>query len=105
MYVAYSETVRLVKVGVAGDLDDRLSKLREYQYGGASDWALVCSAFVQEAGRLEFAVQDRLAQHRVPGTYMRSGRIQGCYELFACEVSEAVEALASIAPTGSMTWL
>lgn len=105
VYVAYSKTARLVKVGVAGDLADRLNKLREYQYGGASDWALLCSAFVPEAGRLEFAVQDRLAQHRVPGTYTRAGRIQGCYELFACETSEAVDALASIAPTGSMTWV
>lgn len=105
MYVAYSETARLVKVGMAGDLADRLNKLREYQYGGASDWELQCSAFVREAGRLEFAVQDRLAQHRVPGTYMRAGRTQGCYELFACELSEAVDVLASIAPTGSMTWV
>lgn len=105
VYIAYSETARLVKVGVAGDLDDRLNKLRDYRYGGASDWALLCSAFVQEAGRLEFAVQDRLGQHRVPGTYMRGGRIQGCYELFACEVSEAGEVLALMAPTGSMTWV
>lgn len=89
---------------MAGNLADRLNKLREYQYGGASDWALLCSAFVREAGRLEFAVQDRLGRHRVPGTYKRAGRIQGCYELFDCEASEAVNALALIAPTGSMRW-
>lgn len=104
VYVAHSKTARLVKVGVAGDLADRLNKLRDYQYGGANDWVLLCSAFVQEAGRLEFAVQDRLAHRRVPGTYMRAGRMQSCYELFDCEVSEAVDALALIAPTGSMTW-
>lgn len=104
VYIAESKAASLVKVGVTGDLSDRLYKLREYQYGGADDWVLLCSAFVKEAGRLEFSVQDRLAAHRVPGSYVRAGRVQSCYELFACDSSEAVQALAKLAPAGAVVW-
>lgn len=104
VYVAHSVDVGLVKVGLSSDLDDRLQKLRDYAYGGATDWTLKCWAFVKEAGRLEFAVQDRLSRFRVPGQYIRAGRVQGCYELFACDPLTAEEALASMAPVGSVRW-
>jgi len=104
VYVAYSEAAKLVKVGVASDLEDRLGKIRDYKYGGASDWNILCSAFAEEAGRLEFVVQDRLSRFRTKGSYIRAGRVQSCYELFSCEPSEAVETLALVAPAGSVIW-
>jgi hypothetical protein len=104
VYVAKSEATGLVKVGLAIDLPDRLQKLQDYCYGGASDWQLVCSVRMQQAGRAEAAVHDRLSEHRATGHYMRAGRAQKCYELFDCDLAVAEEAIAAIAPAGSVIW-
>ena len=51
VYLAGSPSTAQLKIGSTGDLSDRESKLRDYAYGGAADWEIILSSFVQNAGR------------------------------------------------------
>lgn len=101
VYLAGSASTKLLKVGTSIDVGDREKKLSEYAYGGATDWRILASVWVNEAGRTEFAVQDRLRDYATPAQYVRQGRIQGCYELFNCSYERAVEALVLLLPAKS----
>lgn len=101
VYVAASRKTQRVKIGLSKDLDDRLSKINEYVYGGADDWRFICFANVANAGRVEFTAQDAIAQHRIDAVYQRAGRIQRCLEVFTCDPALAVESLRAAVPVGT----
>ncbi len=97
VYIAGSYKLKLIKVGSSIDIDDRLRKLNEYKYGGASDWKMLASAYQDKAGRIENYIHDKLKQYSVEGSYVREGQQQQCYELFQCNFDDAFKPLKAIA--------
>jgi hypothetical protein len=93
VYVAHSLSTKYVKVGTSNEATGRVRGLCSYQYGGATDWELVFALDVEQAGRIEFDAHRRLARHRVSSTYIKTGYVIECQELFRCSVNLAVKAV------------
>lgn len=95
VYVAHSPTRKVVKIGTSKNADERMRHLKSYQYGGASDWTLVFSQSCEKAGHVEFEAHSLLGNYVVDGTYIKSGSVIECQELFNCSVAIAVKTLRS----------
>lgn len=95
VYVAHSETGQLVKVGMSNDLADRIKQLNVHRPGGFSDWKLLVSIYVENAGRLENVLQVRL--HEFQADYPYLARDNYCKELFSCSPSLALQAFRFVA--------
>ena len=85
VYLAFSESEGLCKVGQAKDPKTRLKTLRSDYYGGASDWELVSEHYFPKSGEAEFEVHLLLSPFQVTGTYDKNGRDQAYREVFRCE--------------------
>lgn len=97
VYIAYSQSAGLTKVGLAKDPVDRIRNLRTYLYGGEGDWQLHTFSHADEAGRVEREIHARLNVHRVEGlTYYKDDRLIDCRELFDCPPEVPAEILLSI---------
>ena len=93
IYVAYSHSSDLTKVGTAIDAELRVRRLNELGYGGVYDWQLQVVRYCTNAGRVEFRVHQALADSRVSRTYSREGLFVECQELFTCHPVEAIEVM------------
>lgn len=96
VYVAWSSTGKLAKIGYSKDANLRSLTLNEWKYGGQDDWEIKLIYECDEAGRVEKTAQTKLARYRKPGiTYMNGLVKRSCTELFKCKLREALEALES----------
>ena len=95
VYVAHSEVGQLVKVGMSNDLADRIQQLNVHRPGGFSDWKLLTSINVENAGRVENALQVRLREYQADYAYL--ARDSFCKELFTCSPSLALDAFRFVA--------
>lgn len=93
VYLAWSPSARLCKIGVADDVKRRQRMLRSEAYGGIKDWTAKLAVGTEEAGAIEMRVQARLEPYVVTGEYKKDGRRQAARELFQCDVYEAADAL------------
>lgn len=99
LYVAASMHGQVVKVGLAKSPEDRLKHLQSDSYGGFSDWVILATtSVVEEAGRLEAAVQQQLAHFSCDGVYRKGAWQLHARELFACNFSTAANALMDLLP-------
>lgn len=91
IYIAYSATLALVKIGIATQqtLEQRVKDLNKVSYGGASDWTVAISYFVEDAGRVESDLMARLKAYRTSSTYLKSSKTTTGKELFQCTVAIA----------------
>ena len=93
IYIAGSVKQRLLKVGVSGDVDKRISDLNRLCYGGASDWRSLAVWFSPEAPKCERFIHAALEKFSIPGSYVQGGQTHACYELFKCNFSVAYSKL------------
>ncbi len=93
VYVASSESLRLVKVGTTSDADARLSTLNYFGYGGTYDWAMQFVRHCPRAGRIEFLAQQELWRYVVWRDYEKQGESVRCQELFSCTARVAISAV------------
>jgi hypothetical protein len=95
VYVAYSPSAMLVKVGMTEKrVAERLEQLNLHLYGGTSDWRSEFERHCRKAGAVEFNVHERLSRKSAPGIYYeRSGIVSECRELFRCSSSAAISAV------------
>ena len=93
VYVAVSKSIGLVKVGAAGCPQVRLNTLNQFGYGGASDWKISFSVECNKAGKVEYETQKLLRANQVSRSYLKSGSVVDCLELFDCKPSEAEQAI------------
>ncbi len=91
VYVAYSNRLKLAKIGVAKDIDDRLRNLNSQGYGGAKDWTVKFHKKFNKAGQVEFEIQKTLEQFREVRSYTKTGNAVECRELFNCEPDMVVK--------------
>jgi hypothetical protein len=103
VYVAYAPSIKISKVGFSTEIDTREQNLNFDGYAGASDWEILFSVHVVEAGRVEALAQRNLAEFKKTTAYLKDKAfLQNSKEAFACIPIAAVEAvLNAIASIGA----
>jgi hypothetical protein len=96
VYVAWSSTLTLTKVGTAGDAAARIAQLNSEAYGGGRGWQLVDCYMCDAAGKVEAAVHRRLGDCSAAGRYIKDGKLGDAYELFNCPAVVAVQILRDV---------
>ena len=93
LYVLYSSSKRLVKVGVAGDADERVISANKQAYGDINDWKLKFSIRVNNAGQAEKIIHDALAEYKKPRYFIKDSQHVLAQEIFSCSIKYAVESI------------
>ena len=93
LYVLYSSSKRLVKVGVAGDADERVISANKQSYGDINDWKLKFSVRVVNAGRGEKIIHDALAAYKKQRYFIKDGIWVLAQEIFSCSAKHAIEVI------------
>jgi hypothetical protein len=96
VYIAESEELGLCKVGISGDPDARIARLNEIGYANATDWTVRRRVSCDRAGHVESQVHRMLHGFKEKASYNRDGRLVDCYEVFACSVDSAIEAIINV---------
>ena len=104
VYIAYSRTNKLVKIGISKAATERLDGINRDGYGGATDWKILYRRKFDRAGYVESQVDNALAPYASPKLYVRlqrDGEIQTlAKEMFDCDyhtAREVVESFSSLA--------
>jgi len=100
VYIAFSRSAGLTKVGSSTDYSTRIDKLNFDGVGGARDWRILFRIAAEEGGRLEVEAQVLLAEYLAPTSYMKDGRQQDSRECFTCPPARAMEAILHAAERG-----
>lgn len=97
VYVAYSSSLRLVKIGCTANIETRQRSLVSDGYAGASDWRIRFHCNCSDAGRIEFLTQRALRSRHTPVSYFRqaTANFVCASELFRCSLAQAKKALDS----------
>lgn len=94
LYLAYSSSAGLVKIGTSQDIDRRLVDINRYGYGGFTDWIMIWSSKpFSGASRFESWVQGELAEYRENVKYSKHGNDKISNEVFRCSPDVAIEAI------------
>jgi hypothetical protein len=96
VYISASRSKTLIKVGFSRDPDARERTLNSFSYGGADDWIRVCQLKCEHAGRIEFAVHEKLSRFSSPQTYVHEGLTTRCLEVFSCGYPTARKVLTDL---------
>lgn len=94
IYVAYSPTLKLVKIGMTKDKSDRVRQLNMANLGDFNDWEIRKSVHCQSAGELETAVQRKLAKFQVDTPF--ASKDGYCRETYKCGLRTAINALRDV---------
>ena len=99
LYIAGSRRLKLLKVGVSNDPENRIAIFNYDRPEGSNDWSVLFSAYVAEAGRYEAAVHQELKDYLFPVTYHNKFNSNfepvTCYECFSANYSEVRGAFMS----------
>ncbi|BCJ91982.1 hypothetical protein IZ6_27170 [Terrihabitans soli] len=99
VYIAGSLSKELIRIGFSTDPDQRDSKLLFQSYGGAADWALLYSANVDDAGRIEDMARRRLKAFRATAEEIGEGAEEAT-DLLKTTFTRAHRALADAIGAG-----
>lgn len=98
LYIAASRTLKLLKIGVANTPEDRIREFNFHSPGGASDWSVLCSLQVSDAGPKETEIHRRLLDYVRPVEYTRTGVTTIGKECFSTTYSFAKDVLLQQVP-------
>lgn len=93
IYVAYSESCEISKIGLSVDPESRVKALKQLCYGGASDWAIQQIFSCSKSGRVESRAHALLSKLATSGTYTHSSGETTSRETFACRPTLAIMAV------------
>lgn len=93
VYIAGSLKGRIIKIGTAKNVENRHAALIAESYGGFSDWELLMSVKVPEAGKIEQEALQDLSRFKFEGHYSKNGKPQKAYELLSCTYTQALVAV------------
>ena len=89
--------LKLVKVGSAGDPENRMDVLNELGYAGSSSWELKWQwEDVPNAGEMEARVHKLLDKYRFESEYFKDGEWRSCREAYTCGCETAEAAIDQI---------
>jgi hypothetical protein len=99
VYIAYSPSSRLVKIGVCniGRSAKRVRDLSTTEgYGGQEDWELAAGWDTYGPGKVQASALKNLRRYQGPErTYLKHGVRTKCSELLRCKVETAQKAIES----------
>lgn len=83
---------KICKVGMTNNIENRQRTLTSDGYAGESNWEIIFSIFVDDAGRIENLTQKALSIHKDSARYkgVKDNRDQESIELFICEPALAI---------------
>jgi hypothetical protein len=96
VYIAGSLGGQLIKIGVAGDIAQRERQLKAERYGGFGDWQVLVNVWVNDCGRIEREISDRIRGERVRASYWKDGYEQTASEMIRCSFSVALKPYADV---------
>lgn len=86
VYITYSKTAKLSKIGSSTDPDKRINLLNMERYGGVGDWKIYCCQDSQYSGRVELSLHKHFLLDKVDGTsYIKQGVLTESKELFTTQ--------------------
>ena len=97
VYIAYSPSLKRVKIGLTKNQDDRLNQLNMHNLGGYKDWVIHKSVYCAMAGQIETAVQKKLAKYQIDTAY--ASKDGHCRETFKCGRRTAINTLQDVIST------
>jgi hypothetical protein len=90
VYIAFSNHLKLIKIGTCSNIKSRNKSLQSQNYGGADDWQIsLYTYFEEDAGKIEALVQSELKPYFVSKSYLRDGFKKVSYEIFNYGVEAA----------------
>lgn len=97
VYIAGSQSARVLKVGFASEVASRITSLNLLGYAGVGDWKALYWVKTENAGHKEHAAHVRLQDHACPRKYTKAGREVDCLETFGCNANAAISVVRSVA--------
>jgi hypothetical protein len=97
VYIAFSRSTRLVKIGVATSAEGakgRVLTLKKQRYAEVNDWELWHCEAVIDAGRVENSIHNYLAKYRESRAYLRGGKMEIAQEIFNCTPAAVKRAIS-----------
>lgn len=91
LYVFYSTTKKMVKIGVSDDVYQRVEAVNKQSYGSINDWKLKFHVRVLNAGRAEKIIHDALAEYKKERLFIKDGVWATAHEIFSCSAKYAIE--------------
>jgi hypothetical protein len=99
IYLMYSASKKLVKVGIAANAYKRKISLNKRAYGGLKDWVVKYSIKVTNVGHAENAVRKILNKYHFPLEHEPSNsNVAG--EIYKCSIKKAKAAIDSVIDFG-----
>ena len=91
VYIAGSKQLKLIKIGSSKDPENRIyiANLDGHEYAGASDWRLLFSMYVRQAGKIETDVHSQLRPFQRQISFCRNGTKQTATECYSCSYQKA----------------
>jgi hypothetical protein len=94
VYVAWSKSSQIAKIGLSKDAYERLETLNYFKYGGVGDWEMKLIYTCENGGEVESEAHRILSEYSKVGVTYMNGKVQRfCTEIFKCRLSQALEAL------------
>ena len=97
IYMAYSASMKLVKIGSSTSIagaEGRVITLNKQRYAEVHDWILLQCVEVSDVGKLENVVHQKLSSYRKLLTYTRRGKAEVATEVFNCTPEKAKREIA-----------
>jgi hypothetical protein len=94
VYIAGSRSAKLIKIGTAIDIEQRLRNLRNQAYGNVTDWAMLFWAKVANGGETEGKAIRHLDAFRAAQPYDKDGSQQEAGEMLRTTFTKALKAVA-----------
>lgn len=94
VYIAGSLSAKLLKIGIAVDVEQRKRNLRHQAYGGIYDWEMLFYAKVENRGKVEREALRLLQKFSITRAYEKDGSLQEASELLHTSFPKAIKAVA-----------
>jgi hypothetical protein len=104
VYIAGSQSLKLIKVGFASDFAQRMTTLNSLGYGGVNDWEILYWVNTQDAGQIEYEVHVSLREFASPTSYIRGNDEVDCLETFSCNIHVAIKAIKTLTSSDAKCW-
>jgi T5orf172 domain len=91
LYIMYSPSENLIKVGVADSAHERMISLNKQAYGEIKDWEIAHVVRVTNAGYAEEVIHSRLSLHNEERYFLKNGEMVLAKEIFSCSVKAALK--------------
>jgi hypothetical protein len=93
VYLAYSNSALVAKIGITSDIDKRLGSLISESYGNITDWEMFYSQKVSNAAQVEDKILSLLDKFKDERKFDKNGKIATATECFKCPRELALETM------------